>query len=138
MHPETVIAIVFGVVWVVLLAGLVYAYRWFRHKERDTRLPEEQGLAPRLEVFGSAKINQRQWIYGNGCRVSVYEDFLVVSGGSQRWRIPLGLITRWRHDDDERLVEVEALKLDETPVQFRFRGPEAENLARILSLVVDR
>ena len=92
LSMEIAIAAAFFVGWVLLAVGLMVAYKVMRDRERDTRLAEEAGRTPTLEVIGAGRIGRRQWSRGQGCRVSVYEGFFVISVSSQRMAFPLSYI----------------------------------------------
>lgn len=134
MSIETSIAIVFAVVWIFLLIGLFYAYFWLRNRERDTRLPEEVSLTPRLEVFGSGRVNQRQWTRAKGCRISVYDEFLVVSASSQRLRLPLRHVRNVAYDEAQGRLTFEGLTANETLVRIAFKDASGETLRKHLDL----
>ena len=118
--------------WVSLAIAMFFGYRWLRDQERDTRLSEEEGREPRIEVIGAGRINHRQWSTGRGCRVSVYDDFLVVSVSSQRRRIQLYLIREVSEFPEERRITIKGLTEDESLLSIDFRGVDAECLAAYL------
>jgi hypothetical protein len=132
MSFDLAIAAIFFVGWLLLAAGLVFAYRVMRNHERDTRLALEAGRAPRLEVLGAGRINRRQWSRGQGCRVSVYDDFLVVSVSSQRLAFPFYRIREIDTAGGSDRLTVRALAEDESAVSIDFRGPDALALAACL------
>ena len=129
---DAVIAVVFLLFWIALAIGMYYGYLWMRTQERDTRLTEEEGRQPQLEVFGSGRINRRQWSNKTGCRVSIYDDFLVVSVSSQRRSIPLYLIRDVEVAADGSRMTIHGLAQDETLLAIDFRGPDAARLAEFL------
>jgi hypothetical protein len=126
---EIAIAAAFFVGWVLLAAGLMIAYKVMRDHERDTRLAEEAGRTPTLEVIGAGRIGRRQWSRGHGCRVSVYDDFFVVSVSSQRMAFPLFYIREIDTAAGPNRLTVRTLAKDESLVSIDFRGTEAERLA---------
>ena len=132
MPFDLFVAIVFLIFWIGLAVALGYGYRWMRDQERDTRLDRETGLDPKLEVFGAGRINRRQWSKGRGCRVSVYDDFLVVSVSSQRIPIPLYSVREVNLTPDDRQLTLKGFTEDETLLSMDFRGPDAARLAAYL------
>ena len=132
MSAEIAIAVVFFVGWVLLAAGLMYGYRVMRDNERDTRLTQEEGRKPQFEVIGAGRINRRQWSRGRGCRVSVYDDFFVVSVSSQRMAFPLFYIREIDTAAGADRLTVRALAGDESIVSIDFRGTNAQALADTL------
>ncbi len=132
MDTDAVFAIIFLLFWVGLAVALIYGYRWMRNQERDTRLDEEAGLHPNLEVFGAGRINRRQWSNAKGCRVSVYDNFLVVSVSSQRRRIPLYLIRGVEVSEGDQQMTINGLAEDESLLAIDFRGADVARLAAYL------
>lgn len=133
MPLEEAVAIAFFCLWTVLVVGLFYAYFVMRNRERDTRLPEEDARAPKLEVFASGRVNKRQWTRWRGCRISVYETFLVVSASSQRLLLPLRHIRNAAFDEAHRLLTFEGLTEDETLVRMAFKGKPARDVFEIIA-----
>ena len=129
---DAVIAIVFLLFWIALAIAMYYGYLWMRKQERDTRLMEEEGRQPQLEVFGAGRINRRQWSNKTGCRVSIYDDFLVVSVSSQRRSIPLYMIRGVEVASDGGRMTIHGLTEDETLLSIDFRGPDVARLAEYL------
>lgn len=129
MPFDLFVAILFLIFWIGLAIALAFGYRWMRDHERDTRLSQEVGLDPKLEVFGAGRINRRQWSRGRGCRVSVYDDFLVVSVSSQRISIPLYSVREVHLTPDDRQLTLKGFTVDETLLSMDFRGPDAARLA---------
>jgi hypothetical protein len=132
MPIDAFIAIVFVIFWSGLAVAMFIGFRWMRRQERDTRLAEEVGLEPRLEVFGAGRINQRQWSSAHGCRLSVYDKFLVISVSSQRRRVPLYLIREVTEAPDAHHIIIKGLTEDESLLSIEFRGEDAERLAAYL------
>lgn len=69
---------------IVLGAALFAVFMWMRIVERDTRLPEEAGGGPDLEFTGGGRIGRSGWSRRPFCRISLYNEFLVVSVRSTR------------------------------------------------------
>lgn len=132
MSAELVIAAIFFIVWIVLAIVLGIAYRILRDRERDTRLDQESGLSPALEVIGAGRVNRRQWSRGRGCRISVYEDFFVVSVSSQRIAIPLYRVRDVETNGGPDRLTLRALAEDESLLSVEFRGADAATLAAAL------
>ncbi len=132
MSVDLVIAVLFFVGWIVLAAGLGIGYKVLRDRERDTRLPQESGRTPGLEVLGAGRVNRRQWSRGRGCRVSVYDDFLVVSVSSQRIAIPFYRIREVDTAGGDDRLTLYALAEDESAISIDFHGAEAAALAACL------
>jgi len=132
MSGELLAALIFLFFWLMLALGLGIGYRFMRNQERDTRLEQEVGRTPALEVFGAGRINRRQWSPGRGCRISVYEDFFVVSVSSQRLRIPLYSVREVTLSDSDRHLTLKGFTEDETLLSMEFRGPDAARLAEHL------
>lgn len=72
------------VVQIVLGGALLAVFMWMRIVERDTRLPEEAGGGPDLEFTGGGRIDRSGWSRRPFCRISLYNEFLVVSVRSTR------------------------------------------------------
>jgi len=70
-----------------LAVVLVAVFMRLRIVERDTRLEEELGRRPELEVTGGGQIGRGRWSMRPLCRLTLYDVFLVVSIKSQRIRI---------------------------------------------------
>jgi len=132
MTAELVIAVAFFVGWVLLAVALAFGYKVMRDRERDTRLAQEDGRTPKLEVIGAGRINRRQWSRGRGCRMSVYDDFFVVSVSSQRMAFPLNYIRELDTAGGADRLTVRALAGDESIVSIDFRGVNAQVLAESL------
>lgn len=132
MPPDALLALVFLLFWISLAVVMLFGYRWLRNQERDTRLTEEEGREPRIEVIGAGRINQRRWSRGRACRVSVYDDFLVVSVDAQRRRLQLYLIREIDEHPEDHLITIRGLAEDESTLSIDFRGPDAERLAAYL------
>lgn len=132
MPADAAVAAAFLIGWIGLAVGMFFGYRWLRDSERDTLLAEEAGLEPRLEAIGSGRINQRQWSTGRGCRVSIYDDFFVISVSSTRRKFPLYLVREVAPDPETGRVNIKALAEDESLVSIDFRGPDAARLAEYL------
>ena len=73
---------------VLLAAMLVFVFLRMRIVERDTRLSEEEGKTPILEVTGGGRIGRSRWSMRPLCRLSLYDDFLVVAAKAQRIMLP--------------------------------------------------
>lgn len=129
MNLDLFVAVVFLIFWFGLAIALGFGYVWMRNQERDTRLSQEIGVRAQLEVFGAGRINRRQWSQGRGCRISVYDDFLVISVSSQRLRIPLYSIRQIDLSPDDRQLTLKGFTEDETLLTMDFRGPDAARLA---------
>jgi hypothetical protein len=129
MEAETVFAIGFLIFWIALAVFLVIGYQWLRNRERDTRLAQEAGLTAHLEVIGAGRINRRQWSRATGCRVSVYDDFFVVSVSSQRIAFPLYRVTDIDTSGGLDRLTLRALGEDESAISIDFRGASAAELA---------
>ncbi len=99
---------------IALAIMLVIVFLRMRIVERDTRLPEEQGKTPHLEVTGGGRIGRSRWSMRPLCRLSLYDHFLVVAVKAQRVLLPYADI------DTAALEERDKRKV------IRILGPEEE------------
>lgn len=129
MSLDAAIALVFFVGWVGLAIALGFVYVWVRNMERDTRLEPEHGRTPSLEVIGKGRINRKQWSRGKACRVSLYEDFFVITAGSTRHWFPFYRIREVEIGPAPNYFTLSAHAEDETVVFFEFSGADAAGLA---------
>lgn len=83
-----------------LAVVLVTVFMRMRIAERDTRLKEEEGRTPELEVTGGGQIGRGRWSMRPLCRLTLYDTFLVASIKSQRMRVNY-------QDIDSASIEVE-------------------------------
>lgn len=132
MSSDAAIALVFFVGWIAMAVALGFVYIYVRNLERDTRLEPEQGKTPSLEVIGVGRINHKHWSRGKACRVSLYEDFFVISAGSQRMWFPFYRIRDVELGPEPNYVAMSAHAADESVVTFEFRGTDAKTLAQQL------
>ena len=133
MSSDLFIAVIFLAFWISLAIVLGFGFVWMRNQERDTLLDQEIGREPVLEVLGAGRINRRQWSYGRrSCRITVYDDFFVISVSSQRLRIPLYSIRQIDLTDNDRQMTLKGFTEDETLLSLDFRGPDAARLATYL------
>jgi len=132
MPFDAAIALIFFLGWVGMAIALGFVYVWVRNMERDTRLEPEHGRTPGLEVIGMGRINRKQWSRGKASRVSVYEDFFVISAGSQRHWFPLYRVREVELGPEPNYVTLSAHAVDESLVFFEFRGTDAAALAERL------
>lgn len=133
MSFDAAIALIFFVGWITMAIALGFVYVWVRNMERDTRLEQEHGRTPALEVIGIGRINRKQWSRGKACRVSLYDSFFVISAGSQRLWFPFYRIRDVETGPTPDFLTVSAHAADESVVIFEFRGADAAVLAERFS-----
>ena len=115
---------------IILAAVLVAVFLRMRIVERDTRLTEEEGRTPLLEVTGGGRIGRSRWSMRPLCRLSLYDDFLIVAVRAQR------VVLHYADIDTAALVEEKKRKIMRilgpkekgrpTPdIQFVTKDPEA-------------
>ena len=115
---------------VSLAAVLVFVFLRMRVVERDTRLSEEEGKKPILEVTGGGRIGRSRWSMRPLCRLSLYDDFLVVAVKAQRVVLPYADIdSAARARNNKRtIVHILGPEVDgrHTPdIEFAPKDPEA-------------
>ena len=115
---------------VLLAAMLVFVFLRMRIVERDTRLSEEEGKTPILEVTGGGRIGRSRWSMRPLCRLSLYDDFLVVAAKAQRIMLPYADIKTAALEEDKKrkIVHILGPEVDgrHTPdIQFAAENPEA-------------
>ena len=113
----------------VLAIMLLLVFLRMRIVERDTRLPEEEGKTPTFEVTGGGRIGRSGWSRRPLCRLSLYDDFLVVAVRAQRVAVPYADIdTAVEEDKKRKIVHILGPEKDGRPtpdIQFAPKDPEA-------------
>jgi len=77
-------AVALSLVQIALAVVLGTVFLRLRRVERDTLLPEEQGVSPILDAKGAGRIGRSGWSRSPFCRITVYENFLVACVKSNR------------------------------------------------------
>lgn len=126
----------------ILLATLLIAvFLRMRIVERDTRLREEEGKCPILEVTGGGRIGRSRWSMRPLCRLSLYDDFLVVGVKAQRIILPYDEIASAALENIQKRQVMHILGPEEhgrhePDIQFSSKDPEA--LAAVLKQKLSR
>ena len=115
---------------IVLAAMLVAVFLRMRIVERDTRLREEEGKTPILEVTGGGRIGRSRWSMRPLCRLSLYDDFLVVAVKAERIIVPYDEIISATLEEIKKRQVVRILGPEkhgrhEPDIQFSPKEPEA-------------
>ncbi len=114
----------------LLAVVLVTVFLRMRIVERDTRLTEEESETPMLEVTGGGRIGRGRWSMRPLCRLSLYDDFLVVTVKSQRILLPYADIDSAALEENGKRKIMHILGPEKegrhTPdIQFAPKDPEA-------------
>ena len=114
----------------LLAIVLTSVFLRLRIVERDTRVTEEEGKTPLLEVTGGGRIGRSRWSMRPLCRLSLYDDFLVVAVKSQRILLPYADIDTVALEEDGKRKIMRILGPEKegrhTPdIQFAPNDPEA-------------
>ena len=115
---------------ILLAAMLLAVFLRMRIVERDTRLSEEEGKTPDLEVTGGGRIGRSRWSMRPLCRLSLYDDFLVVTVKAQRVLLHYADIDTATLEKDKKRKILHILGPEEsgrpTPdIRFAPKDPEA-------------
>lgn len=114
----------------VLAVVLLTVFLRMRIVERDTRLTEEEGKTPILEVTGGGRIGRVRWSIRPLCRLSLYDDFLVAAVRAHRTVLPYADIVSVVLEEDKKrkIVRILGPEEDGRPnpdIQFAPKDPEA-------------
>ncbi len=123
-------AIALLVAQIVVAALLIAVFLRMRIVERDTRLREEEGQTPILEVTGGGRIGRSRWSMRPLCRLSLYDDFLVAAIKAQRVVVPYDKIASAAQEVIQKRHVMHILGREEhgrhePDIQFSAKEPEA-------------
>lgn len=127
---------------IILAVILAAVFLRMRIVERDTRLSQEEGKTPDLEVTGGGRIGRSRWSMRPLCRLSLYDDFLVVAVKAQRVVVHYADIHTAAVEEDKKgkIVRIQGPEKGGRPatdIRFAPKDPEALEAAlkEILSKV---
>ena len=123
-------AVAIMVAQIILGAILAAVFLRMRIVERDTRLSQEEGKTPDLEVTGGGRIGRSRWSMRPLCRLSLYDDFLVVTVKAQRVAVHYADIDTATVEEDKKgkIVHILGPEKDGRPtpdIRFAPKDPEA-------------
>jgi len=119
----------------ILLGIVLFAvFIRMRIEERDTRLVEEEGRMPILEVTGAGRIGRGRWSFRPLCRLTLYDEFLVAAVRAQRTLVHYADIESVAMEDRKKVKVIRILGpiKDGRPtpdIHFAPKDPEAIEVA---------